>query len=69
MSRLPAPDSGWRESTEGDLDHDLTDEAGSHLEDWNAPLRTPWTMVAVRALSVLLLVAILGVAIAGMFFR
>lgn len=34
MSRLPTPDPGWEESTEGDLDADLTEEAGSSLEDW-----------------------------------
>lgn len=34
MSRLPAPDPGWEQSTEGDLDADLTEEAGSSLDDW-----------------------------------
>lgn len=63
MSRLPAPDSGWRESTEGDLDADLAEEAGSSLDDWREPPRTRWA-TAPRVMSLILLVTILGAAIA-----
>ncbi|RLT43930.1 MAG: hypothetical protein DWI58_02575 [Chloroflexi bacterium] len=63
MSRLPTPDPGWRESTEGDRDADLTEEAGSDLEDWDnpyAPPRTSWATMTARAMSVVLLLIILG---------
>ena len=69
MSRLPAPDPGWIESTEGDLDRDLTDEAGSRLEDWDQPPRTRRTAIAVRVVALVLLVAILGVAIGEVLLR
>ena len=59
MSRLPAPDPGWQESTEGDLDPDLTEEAGSRLEDWDEDSPSRMT-TAVRVMSVLLLVAIVA---------
>ena len=68
MSRLPAPDPGWEESTEGDLDADLTEEAGSSLEDWNEPMRTPGSGL-VRWVSLALVVAILGAMIAGALLR
>ncbi len=63
MSRLPAPEPGWEESTEGDLDADLTEEAGSRLEDWERPRRSVGTG-AIRALSVLVIVTLVGIAIA-----
>ena len=68
MSRLPTPDPGWEESTEGDLDADLTEEAGSSLEDWDEPMRTPGFGL-VRWASLVLLVAILGAMIAGALLR
>jgi len=63
MSRLPTPDSGWRESTEGDLDADLAEEAGSSLDDWREPPRSPWA-TAPRVMSLILLVTILGAVLA-----
>ncbi len=47
MSRLRGPDEGWVESTEGDRDPDLTDEAGSGLDDWRRPFASGgWTRIA-----------------------
>lgn len=63
MSRLPVPDPGWEESTEGDLDPDLAEEAGSRLEDWDDPHRTRW-MSGVRVVSLVLIVVLVGIALA-----
>ena len=67
MSRLPAPEPGWIESTEGESDHDLTDEAGSRLEDWAAPAGSRRSPRLVRVVAIVLLVALLGVAFAQVF--
>ena len=65
MSRLPTPDPGWEESTEGDLDDDLTEEAGSSLEDWKRDGdRSWWSRGGVRLIAALVLIAILGAAVA-----
>lgn len=64
MSRLPVPDPGWTESTEGESDPDLTDEAGSRLEDWQAPVGSGRSTRVVRVVAAMLLVAILGGAVA-----
>ncbi len=65
MSRLPIPDPGWEESTEGDLDHDLTEEAGGSLEDWHEVDSPPAGMRMVRIVSLVLLVAFMTVTFAG----
>lgn len=64
MSRLPTPDPGWKESTEGDLDEDLTEEAGSSLDDWERDDRSWWSGGLVRAVAAVLLIAILGAVVA-----
>jgi hypothetical protein len=69
MSRLPTPDPGWEESTEGDLDGDLTDEAGSSLEDWERDDdQSWWSRGGVRLIAALVLIAILGAAVAPVLF-
>ena len=68
MSRLPAPEPGWTESTEGESDPDLTEEAGSSLEDWETPARSTWATAAVRVIAIVLLVAILGAAVSQVLF-
>ncbi len=65
MSRLPAPDPGWRESSEGDLDRDLTEEAGSDLEDWRDEPRTAGWLAATRVVALVLVVAILAAVVGG----
>ena len=65
MSAPQEPGSGWAESTEGDLDPDLADEAGSSLDDWGATRGSWWTGGAVRAVSLVLLAVILGGALAA----
>ena len=49
--------SDWRESTEGDLDPDLTEEAG--YGDWDPPRRAWWPL-AFQLLALLAIVSILG---------
>jgi len=49
--------SDWEESTEGDLDPDLTEEAG--YGEWDPPSRV-WWPVALRIFGALALVAMLG---------
>jgi hypothetical protein len=48
-------DDGWRVSTEGDLDPDLTEEAG--YSGWEPRRRAPWSLLFRLAL----LVALVGV--------
>ncbi len=48
--------NGWTESTEGDLDPDLTEEAGYAAE---APSRS-WMRPLFQGFAVLALIAILG---------
>ena len=50
-------DDGWRHSTEGDLDPDLTEEAG--YADWEPPARA-WLRPLLRAVMAVLLVAFLA---------
>ena len=69
MSRPPTPDPGWETSTEGDLDDDLTEEAGSDLDDWAHEDRSWWSGAGVRAVAALLLFAILGAAVAQVVLR
>jgi hypothetical protein len=52
--------SDWHESTEGDLDPDLTEEAG--YAGWDPPGRNRWPP-AFRILAVLAIVAMLGTVI------
>ena len=47
----------WFESTEGDLDPELTEEAG--YGDWDSPGRG-WWPVAFQVLSLLTIVSIVG---------
>jgi hypothetical protein len=63
MSRLPTPEPGWEESTEGDLDEDLTEEAGSSMDDWTDG-RSWWSGGFVRVVAAVLLIAILGAVVA-----
>jgi len=63
MSRLPTPDPGWEESTEGDLDADLTEEAGSGLEDWTES-RGSVRATLFRVFGFATLIAILGGVVA-----
>jgi hypothetical protein len=46
-------DDDWRESTEGDLDPDLTEEAG--YAGWDAPPRRRWSGAFRFVLAVMLL--------------
>lgn len=50
-------DGGWRESTEGDLDPDLTEEAG--YMGWEPPRRDGWRLLQ-RVALVAALIALLG---------
>ena len=52
----------WRESTEGDLDPDLTEEAG--YAGWDPPRRRGWGALYRLALLVALLVMGAGVVLA-----
>ena len=60
MSRLPGPDEGWIESTEGDLDPDLAEEYP--YSDWEPPGREWWPLV-MRIGIVLLIAALIVPAI------
>ncbi len=48
---------GWAESTEGDLDPDLTEEAG--YAGWEAPARSRWQLLQ-RVVLGLTLLAMIG---------
>jgi hypothetical protein len=52
--------SDWFESTEGDLDPDLTEEAG--YGDWE-PRRRAWWPVVFQSLALLVIVSIVGTAV------
>jgi hypothetical protein len=52
--------SDWRESSEGDLDPDLTEEAG--YAGWDPPARA-WLPAVIRALGVLALAGMVGGAV------
>ena len=70
MSRLPAPDGGWRESREGDLDSDLTEEAESSLEDWNDPFAPRrGVSLALRIVAAVILVGIVASTLAVVVLR
>lgn len=56
MSRK-SPPGGWDWSTEGDLDPDLTEEAGYA---WWDPPRRRWLPTALRVLAFLMLLALLA---------
>jgi len=61
--------SGWDESTEGDLDPDLAEEAGSSLDDWGeSQTQSRWTR-ALRIVSAIVLIAILGTVVAEFALR
>lgn len=51
-----APGSGWVESTEGDLDPDLTEEAG--YLDWEPSPRLSRMALATRVVGLVVLVAL-----------
>ncbi len=53
-------DDGWQYSTEGDLDPDLTEEAG--YAGWDPP-RREWWPVVFRGLALVLLVVLVGGAL------
>ena len=50
----------WSESTEGDLDPDLTEEAG--YGEWDPPSRS-WLPLVLRLVAILALVSILGTVV------
>jgi len=52
--------SDWFESTEGDLDPDLTEEAG--YGEWDPPSRGWWPVVG-QALALLAIVSLLGTVV------
>ncbi len=52
--------SDWHESTEGDLDPDLTEEAGYGA--WEPPNRAWWQVVG-QVLAILAIVSILGTVV------
>lgn len=60
MSRLPTPDPGWEASTEGDLDADLTEEAGSSLDDWTQEEPRGRGITLLRIIGAVMLVVFLG---------
>ena len=61
MPRWPEPPSdGWETSTEGDLDPDLTEEAGYA---WWDPPRRQWVPIAMRVGLALALLAILATVV------
>ena len=57
--------SDWQESTEGDLDPDLTEEAG--YSNWDPPRRSWWPL-AFQVLGWLALISMLG-TVALVVFR
>ncbi len=60
MGRRAMTDDGWQESTEGDLDPDLTEEAG--YAGWERPERR-WWPVAIRLGTVVALAALVAGAL------
>jgi hypothetical protein len=55
----PEPDDGWVESTEGDLDPDLTEEAG-YLA-WDPPgRRNNWLPFLWKVVALILVMALVG---------
>lgn len=57
----PGPSNGWIESTEGDLDPDLTEEA--EYPDYGYGSSRSWLRPALQAFAALVLIAFLGGAI------
>ena len=55
-----ADDSGWRRSSEGDLDPDLAEEAP--YSDWEPPARRGWQL-AYRVLLLIVLITIVASAL------
>lgn len=55
----------WRESTEGDLDPDLTEEAG--YAGWEPPSRRGWGLLYRAGLAVALL--LLGAGVLAVLWR
>jgi hypothetical protein len=53
-------DNDWEESTEGDLDPDLTEEAG--YSGWDPPDRSSWAVIQ-RLLMLATLLSIVGGAL------
>ena len=51
-------DGDWIESSEGDLDPDLTEEAGYAY--WDSPSHRVWGAVLLRIVMAIVLVALLG---------
>ena len=54
---MRGPSDGWEYSTEGDLDPDLTEEAG--YASWDPPGRR-WGGLALKAILVIVLIAMLA---------
>lgn len=50
----------WRHSTEGDLDPDLTEEAGESPSDWLPPARRSLLPAILGVVALLLLIAFLA---------
>ncbi|MYA21011.1 MAG: hypothetical protein F4Z25_12410 [Chloroflexi bacterium] len=51
-------DGDWIESSEGDLDPDLTEEAG--YADWDPPSHRAWGVLLLRLAMAIVLIALLG---------
>ena len=59
MSPSDDPEAIWQQSTEGDLDPDLTDEAGETPYDWHEPAGRPWLRLVVTVLVLVMILALL----------
>ncbi len=59
-------DDRWRHSTEGDLDPDLTEEAGYAY--WDPP-RRGWLWWMARAVTALMLVSFIGALLLQVLYR
>ncbi|MXW34280.1 MAG: hypothetical protein F4X26_09490 [Chloroflexi bacterium] len=51
-------DDGWEYSTEGDLDPDLTEEAGYAY--WDPPTRRFWTPTVLRIVAAVVIALLVG---------
>ncbi len=57
--------TGWDSSTEGDLDPDLTEEAG--YADYE-PVDRTWLTVGLRVIAIVILIIFLIVSASGLIF-
>jgi len=65
----PEVDDGWEESTEGDLDPDLTEEAGYLAwDEEEAESRRSWLPFLSRIVLIVVLLALVGSAVLPALF-